>query len=71
MDGLLGRKVGMTQVFDDGGGAIPCTVLRVGPCVVVQRREMSRDGYEAVQIGYGHAKQLTQPLRGHLKPAGA
>ena len=51
MDGLLGRKVGMTQVFDDGGSAIPCTVLRVGPCVVVQRREVSRDGYEAVQIG--------------------
>lgn len=51
MDGLIGRKVGMTQVFEDSGLAIPCTVLRVGPCVVVQRRETSRDGYEAVQIG--------------------
>jgi len=51
MDGLIGRKVGMTQVFDDGGSAIPCTVLQVGPCVVVQRRNTARDGYEAVQIG--------------------
>jgi large subunit ribosomal protein L3 len=51
MDGLIGRKVGMTQVFEDSGLAIPCTVLRVGPCVVVQRRETDRDGYEAVQIG--------------------
>jgi large subunit ribosomal protein L3 len=51
MSGLIGRKIGMTQVFDNGGSAIPCTVLRVGPCVVVQRREIDRDGYEAVQIG--------------------
>ena len=51
MDGLIGRKVGMTQVFEDNGLAIPCTVLRVGPCVVVQRRDKGRDGYEAVQIG--------------------
>ncbi len=67
MDGLLGRKVGMTQVFDDGGGAIPCTVLRVGPCVVVQRREMSRDGYEAVQIG------LVEPtkVRGGVREGGS
>ena len=50
--GLLGRKVGMTQVYDDGGNLIPVTVLKVGPCVVLQIRTLDRDGYEAVQLGF-------------------
>jgi len=84
MDGLIGRKIGMTQVFDDGGGAIPCTVLRVGPCVVVQRREAARDGYDAVQIGLveptkvrgggregggKRSKGVNRPMKGHFDKA--
>ena len=72
IDGLIGRKVGMTQVFDDIGRAIPVTVLEVGPCVVTQVRTKERDGYEAVQIGFGDVspKSLTRPRQGHLKGAG-
>lgn len=72
IDGLLGRKVGMTQVFDPRGEVIPVTVLEVGPCVVTQIRTKERDGYEAVQIGFGDAKpkSLTRPEQGHLARAG-
>ena len=69
--GLIGKKVGMTHLFGAESRVIPVTVLEVGPCVVTQIRTETRDGYEAVQVGFGHAKQLTQPLRGHLKAAGA
>ena len=71
IQGLIGKKVGMTHLFGSESRVIPVTVLEVGPCVVTQVRTTQRDGYEAVQIGYGRAKQLTQPARGHLKPAGA
>ncbi|MFN8566055.1 MAG: 50S ribosomal protein L3 [Kouleothrix sp.] len=72
MEGLLGRKIGMTQVFSSSGEAIPVTVIEVGPCVVTQVRNQDRDGYEAVQIGFGEvkAKSLTKPEQGHLAKAG-
>lgn len=65
---LLGRKVGMTQVFTDRGNAIPVTVVEAGPCVVTQLRTLARDGYEAVQIGYGTAKMknTSRAELGHL-----
>ena len=71
MDGLLGRKVGMTQVFAEGGVVQPVTVIEAGPCFVTQVRTAERDGYEAVQLGYGHAKHQKKPQAGHLRAAGA
>lgn len=72
IDGVLGRKIGMTQVFDPTGQVIPVTVLEVGPCVVTQIRTRDRDGYEAVQLGFGEVspKSLNLPQKGHLKGAG-
>ena len=72
MRGLLGKKVGMTRIFDDNGNAVPVTVLQAGPCTVTQLKTMNIDGYEAVQIGYGERKQkhLTKPLKGHFDRAG-
>jgi large subunit ribosomal protein L3 len=66
IEGLLGRKIGMTQVFDATGQVIPVTIIEVGPCVVTQIRTKERDGYEAVQIGYQEvkAKSLTRPEQG-------
>jgi large subunit ribosomal protein L3 len=66
--GLLGRKVGMTQVFDESGQAIPVTVIQVGPCHVLQLRTLERDGYEAVQIGYGDKPRrlALRSQRGHV-----
>lgn len=69
--GLIGKKVGMTHLFGSDSQVIPVTVLEVGPCVVTQVRTSQRDGYEAVQVGFGRAKQLSQPARGHLKASGA
>ena len=72
IEGLLGRKIGMTQVFSPAGEAIPVTVIEVGPCVVTQIRNKERDGYEAVQLGFGEVKpkSLTKPEQGHLSGAG-
>jgi large subunit ribosomal protein L3 len=72
IEGLLGRKIGMTQVFSEVGEAIPVTVIEVGPCVVTQIRNKERDGYEAVQLGFGEVKpkSLTKPEQGHLAGAG-
>ena len=73
MEGILGKKVGMTQVFGDHGAMIPVTVLEVGPCLVVQRKTKDNDGYEAVQVGLVEAKtprNTTQPMKGHFKKAG-
>src|SRR5438445_12703466 len=72
VEGLMGRKVGMTQVFDEEGAALPCTVLAVGACVVVQRREASRDGYEAVQLGLVEpvkVKGIGKARQGHFAKA--
>jgi len=68
--GLIGRKLGMTQVFNDEGLAIPVTVIEAGPCVVTQVRTKEKDGYEAVQLGFGIAKKLNKPQQGHVKPSG-
>ncbi len=69
MKGLLGKKVGMTQIFDDSGAAVPVTLIETGPCYVTQVREKGRDGYIAVQLGFGEAKpsRLTGGQLGHLK----
>lgn len=67
ISGLLGKKIGMTQVFMQGGTLVPCTVIEVGPCPVVQVRTQDRDGYHAVQIGFlPKAKGTNKPLRGHF-----
>lgn len=66
-EGLLGRKVGMTQVFAGKGEAIPVTVLEVGPCFVTQVKTADKNGYSALQLGFAEAKRLTKPERGHLK----
>ncbi len=73
LQGMLGKKVGMTQVFTNEGIRIPVTVLEVGPCWVVQRKTAETDGYDAVQLGYGPTKphRLTKPQLGHLAKAGA
>lgn len=68
---LLGRKLGMTQIFSENGEAVPVTVLRVGPCVVTQIKTDERDGYEALQIGFEDARRLKSPERGHQRAANA
>jgi large subunit ribosomal protein L3 len=68
--GLIGRKLGMTQVFNDEGLAVPVTVIEAGPCVVTQIRTQEQDGYEAVQLGFGIAKKLNKPQQGHVKASG-
>ena len=72
MKGLIGKKLGMTSIYDDKGMAVPVTVLEVGPCVVVQRKDEARDGYSAVQLGYAEQKdqRLNKPKLGHYKKAG-
>lgn len=67
--GLIGNKIGMTQIFDETGNIIPVTVLKVGPCVVTQVKTKSKDGYDAIQVGYRNtsSRTLTQPELGHLQ----
>lgn len=67
--GLLGNKIGMTQIFDESGNIIPVTILKVGPCVITQVKTENLDGYKAVQVGYSNVsnKTLTQPELGHLQ----
>jgi large subunit ribosomal protein L3 len=57
MQGLIGKKLGMTQVYDQNGQHVPVTVIQVGPCVVLQRKNSARDGYEAIQVGYSDQKE--------------
>ena len=66
---LLGNKIGMTQIFDDSDNVIPVTILKVGPCIITQIKTKEKDGYDALQIGYGNIsiKSLTQPQLGHLQ----
>lgn len=73
MNALLGRKVGMTRVFDDAGRQVPVTVIEAGPCVVVQVKTPETDGYRAVQVGFGvrKEKRLSRAVRGHLEKAKA
>jgi large subunit ribosomal protein L3 len=73
MDGILGKKLGMSQIYSADGRVVPVTVLQAGPCVVVQRKTAATDGYEAVQLGLVEAKKprrVNQPRRGHFQKAG-
>ncbi len=72
VDGLLGKKISMTQVFDESGEVIPATVIEAGPCPIVQIKTEDREGYNAVQLGFGakNEKKLNQPKQGHFKKAG-
>ena len=72
MPGLIGKKVGMTSLFTEEGKYIPVTVVEVGPCVVTQVKTVEKEGYSAIQLGYGEKKEkhTTQPLLGHFKKAG-
>ena len=69
--GILGRKIGMTQLFSDDGSVMPATVIKAGPCVVVQRKTLTRDGYEAVQLGLvdDTPARANKPMAGHYKKA--
>ena len=69
---IIGKKLGMTQVFSPEGKLIPVTVIEAGPCTVVQKKTVEVDGYEAIQVGYGEAspKRVTKPLQGHFNKAG-
>jgi large subunit ribosomal protein L3 len=69
MKGILGRKVGMTQVFDENGTVVPVTLVEAGPCYITQKKTMEADGYNAIQLGFGGVsdKRLSKPAAGHLK----
>jgi large subunit ribosomal protein L3 len=74
IDGILGIKVGMTQLFEQDGAVVPATVIKAGPCMVVQKKTAATDGYNAVQVGlveFIPEQRLTKPLRGHLKKGNA
>lgn len=73
MQTLIGKKIGMTRVYDENGVQVPVTVVQVGPCTVVQRKTAATDGYEAAQLGFGaqKAQRLTKAERGHLEKAKA
>ena len=70
--GIIGKKIGMTQLFDENGMVVPVTVVEAGPCVVVQKKTVESDGYTAVQVGFGEVKanKLTKPAKGHFEKAG-
>lgn len=70
--GIMGRKLGMTRIFNSDGTAVPCTVVLAGPCPVIQVKDEEKDGYCAVQIGFGAVadKKVSKPLQGHLSKAG-
>ncbi len=70
IEGILGRKLGMTQIFEADGTVVPVTVIDASPCTVVQVKTKERDGYEAVQLGFGSRKRVTLPLKGHMKGLG-
>ena len=71
--GIIGRKIGMTQIFDEKGNVIPVTVINAGPCTVVQKKTAAKDGYEAVQLGFGEVKatRVNKPMKGHFDKADA
>lgn len=71
MPGIIGRKIGMTSIYSAEGKATPCTVIEAGPCVVTQVKTQDRDGYEAIQLGFGERKEKNTPnaLKGHFKKA--
>ncbi len=71
MSGIIGRKIGMTSIYSAEGKALPCTLIEAGPCVVTQVKTTDRDGYDAVQLGFGERKEKNTPnaLKGHFKKA--
>ena len=70
--GIIGKKLGMTQIFDEMGNVIPVTVIEAGPCVVVQKKTVENDGYDAVQLGFENIEErkLSKPAKGHQAKAG-
>jgi large subunit ribosomal protein L3 len=72
MKGIIGRKAGMTRIFGEDGKVVPVTVIEAGPCPVIQVKTRDRDGYDAIQVGFGAGKEsrTTKPLKGHFKKAG-
>lgn len=71
--GLLGKKLGMTQIFDEQGNVVPVTVIKAGPCYVIQRKTKEKEGYDAIQVGFDEIQKLknvNKPLSGHFKKAG-
>ena len=70
--GIIGKKVGMTQIFDEKGKVIPVTVIEAGPCAVTQKKTVENDGYASIQLGFGDVKEkhLSKPLKGHFDKAG-
>lgn len=72
MTGLIGKKVGMTQFYNAEGNLVPVTVVQTGPCVVVQKKESAKDGYDALQVGFGSKKsqRVNKPVQGHMAKAG-
>ncbi len=72
MSGILGKKIGMTSIYDENGKNIPCTVIEAGPCVVTQVRTTEKDGYEAIQLAFDDKKEknTTKALKGHFEKAG-
>ncbi len=73
MSGILGKKIGMTSVYDDNGISVPCTVIEAGPCFVIQIKTKDKDGYDSVQLGFDEKadRLINQPLKGHFAKAGA
>ena len=69
LQGFLGKKIGMTQIFRDDGAVVPVTVIEAGPCVVTQVKSRETDGYAAVQLGFGEVKRSNRPMRGHFRPS--
>lgn len=71
--GIIGKKIGMTQIFDETGKVVPVTVVEAGPCVVVQKKTVENDGYAALQLGYGDVKaqRMNKPMKGHFDKADA
>ncbi len=73
VNGMIGKKLGMTQVFDSNGNVVPVTVIQAGPCVVIQRKNVEKDGYEAVQLGLVEVRKppkANKPMEGHFNKAG-
>ncbi len=72
VDTILGRKIGMTQVFNENGEVVPVTVIEAGPCIVTQLKSVETDGYTAIQVGFGeaHERHINRPLKGHFQRAG-
>ena len=69
--GIIGKKLGMTQVFSEDGQAVPVTAIEAGPCTIVQVKTQENDGYQSVQLGFGYRKRLNKPKTGHLKGLGS